>query len=88
MELDVPTLLMMLVLTPVLIALAMVTVAWGERHEGLQFWAAGLGINALAYVFFGLRNDISPPISILLGNGLTSLALSYLLAAVLRPERF
>ena len=87
MELDVPTLLMMLVLTPVLIALAMVTVAWGERHEGLQFWAAGLGINALAYVFFGLRNDISPPISILLGNGLTSLALSYLLAAVLRFQR-
>ena len=87
MEFSALTILMMLVLAPVLIALAMVTVAWGERHEGLQFWAAGLGTNALAYVFFGLRNDISQPLSIFVGNGLASLALSYLLAAVLRFQR-
>ena len=55
MTFNVPTLLLMIVLASGLMALAMVTVAWGERHEGLQFWAAGLGINALAYVFFGLR---------------------------------
>ena len=84
MAFNVPTLLLMIVLTSGLMALSMVTVAWGERHEGLHFWAAGLGINALAYVFFGLRGAISEPISIVLGNGLTSLTLCYLLAAVLR----
>lgn len=87
MAANTPTLLLMIVLASVLMALAMVTVAWGERHEGLQFWAAGLGINAVAYVFFGLRGAISEPVSIVLGNGLTSLALSYLLAAVLRFQR-
>ena len=71
MTFNVPTLLLMIVLASGLMALAMVTVAWGERHEGLQFWAAGLGINALAYVFFGLRGAISEPLSIVLGNGLT-----------------
>ncbi|MGP1693262.1 MAG: diguanylate cyclase, partial [Giesbergeria sp.] len=82
--LHTPTLLLMIVLVSALMGLAMVTVAWGARHEGLQFWAAGLGINSLAYLFFGLRGTISDPISIVLGNGLTSLALCYLLAAVLR----
>ena len=84
MTFNVPTLLLMIVLASGLMALSMVTVAWGERHEGLQFWAAGLGINALAYVFFGLRGAISEPLSIVLGNGLTSVALIYMLAAVLR----
>lgn len=80
----IPTLLLMTILVCVLVALAIVTVAWGDRHEGLQFWAAGLGINALAYGFFVLRNAIGEPISIVLGNGLTSLAQCFLLAAVLR----
>lgn len=84
MALNVPTLLLMIVLVSILMGLSMVTVAWGARHEGLQFWAAGLGINALAYVFFGLRGTVPESLSIVLGNGLTSLALCFILAAVFR----
>ncbi len=80
----IPTLLLMTILVCVLMAFAIITVSWGARHEGLQFWSAGLGINALAYLFFVLRTTISEPISIVAGNGLTSLALCFLLAAVLR----
>ncbi|MCB1978003.1 MAG: GGDEF domain-containing protein [Burkholderiaceae bacterium] len=80
----VPTLLLMTILVCVLMALSMVTVGWGARHEGLHLWAAGLGINALAYGLFVLRPSVGEPISIVLGNAMTSLALSCLLAAVLR----
>lgn len=80
----IPTLLLMTVLVCVLVSLAMVTVAWGDRHEGLQFWAAGLGINAVAYLLFVSRYSVGEVVSIVLGNGLTCVAIGYLHAAVLR----
>jgi len=59
-------------------------VAWGGWRDGLEFWAAALCVNALAYVLLALRGRIPDALSILLGNALASATLSFLLAAVLR----
>lgn len=81
---DIPTLLLMMTVASLVMAASLIAVAWGGQRDGLEFWAAALCINALAYVLLALRGRVPDPLSILLGNALASATLSYLLAAVLR----
>lgn len=73
-----------ILLASLTMASVMVVVGWGARREGLQLWAGGLAMHAAGYLFLGLRGQMDEALSILAGNALSSLALSLLLAAVLR----
>lgn len=84
MATDIPTLMMMITIASMVMAGALVAVAWGERSDGLEIWAGALCCNALAYVLFALRGRVPEVASILLGNGLASATSAFLLAAVYR----
>ena len=84
MQADVPTLMATNLLASLSMAGVMVVVGWGMRREGLQLWAGALAVHAAGYLLLALRGQIDDRLSILAGNALISLALSLLLAAVLR----
>jgi len=84
MATDIPTLMMMITIASMVMAGALVAVAWGERSDGLEIWAGALCCNALAYVLFALRGHVPDAASILLGNALASATSSFLLGAVCR----
>ncbi|AVO40928.1 sensor domain-containing diguanylate cyclase [Simplicispira suum] len=84
MQADVSTLMATNLLASLTMAGVMVVVGWGMRREGLQLWAGALAVHAAGYLLLALRGQIDESLSILAGNALLSLALSLLLAAVLR----
>ena len=82
MTADVPTLLLMTILSSVVMAGALLLLGWRNRQDGLQYWAAGMLLAAVGYVLFLLRGSISDVFSVVLGNVLVSASFSLLLAAV------
>ena len=82
MTADVPTLLLMTILSSVVMAGALLLLGWRNRQDGLQYWAAGLLLAAAGYVLFLLRGSIPDVFSVVLGNVLVSASFALLLAAV------
>ena len=81
---DVPTMLVMIILSSLAAALAMAVVTWGKRREGVELWALGLLLNAMAYALFASRGHIHGLLSIVLGNVLLSCMFTCLAAALLQ----
>ena len=81
---DVPTMLVMIILTSLAAALAMAVMTWGKRREGVELWALGLLLNAMAYALFASRGHIHGLLSIVLGNVLLSCMFTCLAAALLQ----
>ncbi len=81
---DVPTMLVMIILSSLATALAMAVVAWGKRREGVGLWALALLLNAAAYGLFALRGHVHALLSIVLGNVLLSGVFTCMGAAVLQ----
>ena len=84
MQADIPTLLVSIFLASLSFSIVMSVVGWGMPREGIQLWAGALALHAFGYLFFGLRGLVGETASILLSNGLSSLAYSFVLAAVQR----
>ena len=82
MTADVPTLLLITILSSVVMAGALLLLGWRNRQDGLQYWAAGLLLAAAGYALFLLRGNIPDVFSVVLGNVLVSASFSFLLAAV------
>ncbi|NMM78256.1 GGDEF domain-containing protein [Acidovorax sp. SRB_14] len=91
MTADVPTLLLMVIVSSVVMAAALLVLGWGRRQDGLQLWAAALLVSAVGYALYLLRGRIPDAWSVVLANALLSATLSGLLAAVHRfqdrPQR-
>lgn len=81
---DVPTMLVMIILSSLAAALAMAVVTWGKRREGVELWALGLLLNAMAYGLFASRGHIHALLSIVLGNVLLCCMFTCLGAALLQ----
>jgi diguanylate cyclase (GGDEF)-like protein len=81
---DVPTMLVMIILSSLAAALAMAVVTWGKRREGVELWALGLLLNAVAYALFASRGHIHALLSIVLGNVLLCGVFTSLAAALLQ----
>lgn len=84
MTADVPTLLLMIIVSSIVTAGGLLILGWGSRKDGLHYWAASLLLNAFGYVFFLLRGQVPDVVAILLANALISLSFSGFWAAVLR----
>lgn len=82
MTADVPTLLLITILSSVVMAGALLLLGWRNRQDGLQYWAAALLLAAAGYVLFLLRGLIPDVFSVVLGNVLVSASFALLLAAV------
>lgn len=67
MPLHIPTLFAVIMLTACTMAIAMAAVA-NRQHLDLRPWAAGTGLQVLAYGLFSLRGQIPDVLSIVLGN--------------------
>lgn len=88
MRLDLPTLLMALFVTSLVLAAAVLAVAWrGRVHQGLSVWGWGLVCNAASYPAFGLRALDWPTLSIVSTNLLTASTLALHTTALMIFQR-
>ena len=78
----VPTMLVMVIASFVMMAVAMAVVAWGRRHDELLHWSVALLVNAVGHTLLLLRGQIPDVISIVGANGMLSGSLALLLAAI------
>lgn len=92
LEVHLPTVLVMVIASSVMMAIAMAVVAWGRRHDGQLHWSAALLANAAGHTLLLLRGQVPDVISIVGAHGLLSGSLALLLAAVFefhgRPMRW
>ena len=86
MTLDVLTLIFTLAVTCATLALALAAVAF-RRSLDLQLWAWALGLDALAYLLFGLRGQVSDLWSVVLANGALAAGFSLFLEGILRFQQ-
>lgn len=86
MTLDVLTLIVALAVTCSTLALALAAVAF-RRNLDLQLWAWALGLDALAYLLFGLRGRVSDLLSVVLANGALAAGFSLFLEGILRFQQ-
>ena len=82
MTADVPTLMLMIVVSSVAMAAALLVLGWGNWRDGLHYWAGSLLVAAVGYVLFLLRGQIPDVWSVVWGNTLMSVMFAGLLAAV------
>lgn len=71
----IPTLFATLVLTSAVMAVAIAIVA-RRKHPDLQAWAWGLGLQVAGYVFLVMRSAMPEGLSVVLGNGALSAAIT------------
>ena len=79
---DVPTLLLMTVVSSVVVAGALLVLGEGNRRDGLQHWAWALLLGGAGYGLFLLRGRIPDALSVVLANAILSGMISGLIAAV------
>ena len=82
MRADVPTMLMMIIASSMVMALALALAGWRQRHEGMGCWATALLLHAVAYVLLGLRGQSPEILTVVLANVLLGCTFSALLTAV------
>ena len=76
MTADVPTLLLMIIVSSLVASGALLVLNGNQRNDGLQYWAGGLLLSALAHALLLLYGRIPYLLSIVLGNVLLSSALT------------
>ncbi len=74
-DVSIPTLFLTIIVVSATLACAMAIVAWRNSRE-LLIWSWALGSNALAYVLYALRGQISDLWSVVLANTAISLTLA------------
>lgn len=74
MQLHTPSLLLANIAVAVALCACLAAVASRERRDGLIYWAWALAAQAMTYILFALRGQVSDWISIVLANGLLSAA--------------
>ncbi len=84
MTADVPTLLMMIFVSSLVVAGALLVLNGGQRRDGLQYWAMGLLLSAAAHGLLLLYGRIPPLWSVVLGNVLMTATFTGFLMAVRR----
>ena len=84
MTADVPTLLLMIIVTSLVTSGALLVLNGNQRNDGLQYWAGGLLLSALAHTLLLLYGRIPYLLTIVLGNALLSSALAGFWLAVRR----
>ena len=84
MTADVPTLLLMIIVTSLVTSGALLVLNGNQRNDGLQYWAGGLLLSALAHALLLLYGRIPYLLAIVLGNALLSSALAGFWLAVRR----
>ena len=72
MAAHVPTMLVMIIVSSLMMAASMAVVGWGRRRDGLGRWAASLMVNAVGHLLIMLRGLVPDVVSIVLGNLLLS----------------
>jgi diguanylate cyclase (GGDEF)-like protein len=82
MNADIPTMLLMIIVTAVVMAGSVFIVAWGQPAEGLRRWAAALLVHALGFILVALRGRIPDLYSVVVANGLLSTSFALMFAAV------
>ena len=70
MTADVPTLLLMVILSSVVMAGALLVLGGWQPKDGLPYWAGALMLGAAGYTLFLLRGRVSDLWSIVLANAL------------------
>lgn len=76
MNLDVPTLFVVIVLISALLAISIGLVGCRNFRDGTLYWAIGLALHSASYTLYSLRDTISAVASIVLANVLLSAALA------------
>ena len=61
MTADVPTLMLMIVVSSVAMAAALLVLGWGNWRDGLHYWAGSLLVAAVGYVLFMEWVQLHPP---------------------------
>lgn len=84
MTADVPTLLLMIIVTSLVTSGALLVLNGNQRNDGLQYWAGGLLLSALAHALLLLYGRIPNLLTVVLGNVLLSSALASFWLAVRR----
>lgn len=84
MTADVPTLLLMIIVTSLVTSGALLVLNGNQRNDGLQYWAGGLLLSALAHTLLLLYGRIPNLLTVVLGNVLLSSALASFWLAVRR----
>ena len=88
----VPTMLVMIIASSLMMAASMAVVGWGRRRDGLGRWAAALLVNAIGHLLIMLRGLIPDLLSIVVGNLMLSSVFVGMIAAVYqfqgRPVRW
>lgn len=84
---DVRTMLVVMLTSNVLMAAALWFAFAGRFRDGLAKWTMALGIQALAWLLFAARGEVSDLLSITAANGLLALAWSLQFAAILEFQR-
>ena len=82
MNADVPTLILMVIVSSVVVSGALLLLNGNQRRDGLQYWAIGLLLSAMAHGLLLLYGRIPHLWSIVLGNVLLSCAVAGFLLAV------
>ena len=82
MTADVPTLILMVIVSSVVVSGALLLLNGSERRDGLQYWAGALLLSALAHALLLLYGRIPLLCSVVLGNVLLSSTLAGFLLAV------
>lgn len=80
---DVPTLFAVMVAVSAVYALVIALIAH-QRQPDMYLWAAALGLQTLACVFFALRGHIPEAVSVLVANAALAAALALYCEGVLR----
>lgn len=81
---DVPTMLVMIILSSLVTAGGMAVVGWGRQDDGVRLWALGLLLNAVTHLLFALRGRIPDLLSVVVGNAVLVGVYLSMLAAVLQ----
>ena len=68
MTADVPTLLLMIIVTSLVTSGALLVLNGNQRNDGLQYWAGGLLLSALAHTLLLLYGRIPNLLTVVLGN--------------------
>jgi diguanylate cyclase (GGDEF)-like protein len=82
MRADVPTMLMMIIASSTVMAIALALAGWRQRHEGMGCWALGLLLHAVAYVLLAQRGKLDDALTVVLANVLVGATFSALLTAI------
>ena len=84
MTADIPTLLLMIVVSSVVVAGALLVLNGNQRRDGLQYWAIALLLSSIAHALLLLYGRIPNLLTVVLGNALLASGLGSFLLAVRR----